>query len=108
MLFRSIQDPVVGPDLVVGPDPVVGPVLTARMFPSEANRLKEAILREYLGMGWLLKMSLRRFGEAVFETDKTLTPFRAPKVSKRVYYEGVNFICRKGVKCVDYLQFYLL
>ena len=61
------------------------------MFLLEANRLKEAILREYLGMGWLFKMSLRRFGEAVFETDKTLTPFRVLKVSKRVYYEGGQF-----------------
>jgi len=51
-------------------------------------------------MGWLLKMSLRRFGEAVFETDKTLTPFRVLKVSKRVYYEGGQFYLQKrGQMC---------
>ena len=66
--------------------------------------MEEDILRGYLGMGWLEKMSLRRFGKAIFETAKTLTPFRALKVSKKGIDGRVNFICRKGVKCVDYLH----
>ena len=31
--------------------------------------MKEGVLRGYSGMGWLEKMSLRRFGEAISETD---------------------------------------
>jgi hypothetical protein len=46
-------------------------------------------------MGWLKKMSLRRLGEAVFERDKTLTPFRALKVSQKGILEGGQFYLHK-------------
>jgi len=69
--------------------------------------IKEAILRGYVGMGWLLKMSLRRLGEAVFERDKAFIPFRAQRCQIG-YKKGVNFICRKEVKCVDYLHQFLI
>jgi len=43
-------------------------------------------------MGWLEKMSKKRFGEAIFETDKTLTPFTALKVSKKGIDEGGSIL----------------
>lgn len=55
-------------------------------------------------MGWLLKMPLRRFDGAVFERDKALIPFLKDKGVKYNTKKGVNFICRKGVKCLDYLH----